>query len=387
MRLLEIINFSKEYLEKYSFSKCRLESEKIISHVLGIERIELYSNFEMELTEEEKNNIKIYLRKVARERKTFDEVLEEEKKVKEQSNKTEDKESSESKNICKKNYKNENIEILSKSIGYLKKYFVPDARIDAEYIFAHVLGVKRNSLMLNFNREITEEEKNKIREYIFRRGKKREPLQYILKEWEFFGYPMKVDTRVLIPRQDTEILVEQCKILMENLKNPKILDIGTGSGAISISLGKELPESEVTGVDISKDALEVANENKKLNGAENVKFVFSDVFQNIEDKNYDLIVSNPPYIPVEEYEELMPEVKIYEPKGALTDMGDGYYFYKKITEEAYDHLKKGGYLAFEVGYNQGETVSEYMKKKGYTIVGKILDYGNIERVIIGRKED
>ncbi len=379
MRLLEILEFSKEYLKKYSFSKPRLESEKVISHILGIKRIELYSNFEMELESGEKDKIKIFLREMARKRKTFDEI------IKEKENSFEEKQ--EEKISEKKSFKDENINLLSKSIQYLKKYNVENARLDAEYIFAYVLGVKRISLMLNFDEEISEENKNLIRQYIVRRGKYREPLQYIVKEWEFYGYPIKVDGRVLIPRQDTEILVEQCIFLMKEKENPKILDIGTGSGAISIALAKELPESEVLGLDVSDDALKMAVENRELNNVSNLKFLKSDVFQHVREKNYDLIVSNPPYIPVEEYNELMPEVKEYEPRMALTDGGDGYYFYKKISEESVNYLKNGGYLAFEVGYNQGETVSQLMKKNGFQIIGRVADYGGIERVIIGRKEE
>ena len=379
MRLLEILEFSKEYLKKYSFSKPRLESEKVISHILGIKRIELYSNFEMELESGEKDKIKIFLREMARKRKTFDEV------IKEKENSFEEKQ--EEKSSEKKSFKDENINLLSKSIQYLKKYNVENARLDAEYIFAYVLGVKRISLMLNFDEEISEENKNLIRQYIVRRGKYREPLQYIVKEWEFYGYPIKVDGRVLIPRQDTEILVERCIYLMKEKENPKILDIGTGSGAISIALAKELPESEVLGLDVSDDALKMAVINRELNNVSNLKFLKSDVFQHVREKNYDLIVSNPPYIPVEEYNELMPEVKEYEPRMALTDGGDGYYFYKKISEESVNYLKNGGYLAFEVGYNQGETVSQLMEKNGFQIIGRVADYGGIERVIIGRKEE
>lgn len=379
MRLLEILEFSKEYLKKYSFSKPRLESEKVISHILGIKRIELYSNFEMELESGEKDKIKIFLREMARKRKTFDEI------IKEKENSFEEKQ--EEKSSEKKSFKDENINLLSKSIQYLKKYNVENARLDAEYIFAYVLGVKRISLMLNFDEEISEENKNLIRQYIVRRGKYREPLQYIVKKWEFYGYPIKVDGRVLIPRQDTEILVEQCIFLMKEKENPKILDIGTGSGAISIALAKELPESEVLGLDVSDDALKMAVINRELNNVSNLKFLKSDVFQHVREKNYDLIVSNPPYIPVEEYNELMPEVKEYEPRMALTDGGDGYYFYKKISEESVNYLKNGGYLAFEVGYNQGETVSQLMEKNGFQIIGRVADYGGIERVIIGRKEE
>ncbi|NME36455.1 MULTISPECIES: peptide chain release factor N(5)-glutamine methyltransferase [Fusobacterium] len=374
MKLLEIINFSKEYLEKYSFSKSRVESEKLISYVLQMERVNLYSNFEMELTEDEKTKIKSFLKEMARKRKTFDEILKGRKEI--EKNEIE----------ISKNYKNENIEILSKSIQYLKKFGVENARIDTEYIFAYVLNVKRNSLMLNFNREITKDEREKIKEFLIRRGKRREPLQYILKEWEFYGLPFIVDERVLIPRPDTEILVEECKFLLEEVESPKILDIGTGSGAIAITLAKLFPNSKVIGVDISSEALEIANKNKELNNINNVEFILSDVFEKILEKDFDLIVSNPPYISIDEYRELMPEVKNYEPRLALTDNGDGYYFYKKISKEAFEYLKKGGYLAFEIGYNQGEEVSKLMKKDGYDVKGVIRDYGDNQRVVVGRKE-
>lgn len=384
MKLLEIIEFSKEYLEKYSFSKPRLEAEKVISHILGIARIELYSNFEMTLEANEKEKIKSFLREMARKRKTFDEVIAERKNNLSSDNKDEiSKENKES----EKNFKEENIRLLSKSIQYLKKYNVENARLDAEYIFAYALGVKRVSLTLNFNKEIDEDKKNLIREYIVRRGKHREPLQYILKEWEFYGYPIKVEKGVLIPRQDTEILVEQCIHLMQEVENPKILDIGTGSGAISIALAREIKGSVVLGLDVSEAALKIAVENRELNKVENLKFLKSDLFQHVKEKNYDLIVSNPPYIPMEEYNTLMPEVKEYEPKMALTDGGDGYYFYRKISKESIGYLKKGGYLAFEVGYNQGDTVADIMEKLGYHIVGRVSDYGGNERVIIGRKEE
>ena len=258
--------------------------------------------------------------------------------------------------------------------------------MDTEYIIAHVLNVKRAILSMNLRREITEKEKEIIRNLLHKRAKEKKPLQYILGEWEFYGLPFKVDERVLIPRADTEILVEQCKFILKDLETPKILDIGTGSGAISVTLAKEFPKSSVLGADISSEALEVAVENRRMNSVEkNLKFIKSDVFSNIKDVDFDMIISNPPYIPQEEYEGLMPEVKLHEPKGALTDKGDGYYFYDKISKEAPKHLKDGGYLAFEVGYNQSQEVSKMMAKSGFNIVAIVKDYGGIERVVIGRK--
>lgn len=369
MNLLEILNFSKEYLQKYSFSKPRLESEKIISNVLQLDRISLYMYSDMELSEEQKSKIKVCLREMARKRIGFDELIK-----------------SKDVHIDTVNYKNENIELLNKSVEYLKKYGVPNPKLDTEYIFSYVLNVSRLVLTLNLNKKIDESAKDKIRELLIARGKHRKPLQYLLGEWEFFGYPFKVDERVLIPRSDTEILVEQCKfILKEMIGTPKVLDIGTGSGAIAISLGKELPNCNIIGADISTGALEVAKINKSLNNATNVNFVHSDVFSAFKDQKFDFIISNPPYIPQNEYKELMPEVLNYEPENALTDNGDGYYFYSKISKEASDYLNDNGFLAFEVGYNQAENVSELMQENGFDILSIVKDYGGINRVVIGKK--
>lgn len=370
MKLLDILKFSEEYLKKYSFSKPRLESEKVISYVLKLDRITLYAYFDMDLTLEQKDKIKEYLKIMARKRMLFDEISKNE--IEEKPN--------------EKSYENENKELLLKCIDYLKKNSVADSRLDAEYIFAHVLKVRRNILSMNLRKEITLEEKDEIKKLLHERAKNKKPLQYILGEWEFYGYPFKVDNRVLIPRGDTEILVEQCKFILQEIENPKVLDIGTGSGAISITIAKEIPTSTVLGADISLDALEVAKVNRALNKVEeNLKFIKSDVFSSIKDTDFDMIISNPPYIPQSEYEGLMPEVKLHEPLGALTDKGDGYFFYDKISKEAPKYLKVGGYLAFEVGYNQAETVSKLMEKNKFDIIGIIKDYGGIERVVIGRK--
>jgi release factor glutamine methyltransferase len=374
MKLLNILKFAEEYLNKYSFSKSRLESEKVISYVLELDRISLYTYFDMELTEEQKEKIKRYLRAMAREKVGFDEIL---KKL---DGKTQTEALAE-----REARRKENSELLRKSIEYLEKHEVQNAKIDAEYIFAHVLGVSRGTLTMNFDKKIEEDKIARIRELLKLRGKERRPLQYLLGEWEFYGRPFKVDERVLIPRPDTEILVEQCKTLMLEIEKPKILDIGTGSGAIAITLAKELPESEVLAVDISSEALEVAVLNRELNGATNLKFLRSDLFTNIKDGGYDLIVSNPPYIPQEEYDTLMPEVKGFEPRNALTDNGDGYYFYRKISEEAKKFLKGGGYLAFEIGYNQAEKVGKLISDNGLELIGVIKDYGGNDRVVIGRK--
>lgn len=377
MNLLEILKFVEEYLKKYSFSKPRLEAEKLVSHILNLDRISLYIYHERNLEEKEKDEIKTYLKQMVKENKKFDEVKKE-----------------------KINYKDGNLEIFNKSIEYLKKCGINTAKLDTEYIFADALKVNRNMLSFNMAREISPENKDKIRKNIVARGKQREPLQYILGEWEFYGLPFKTDKRALIPRADTEILVEQVKNLMQdknkNKENINILDIGTGSGAISIALAKELENSQIIGLDISQDAIDLANENKELNQVENINFLVSDLFKIFEDdvveknKNlvnkFDVIISNPPYISKAEYETLMPEVKKYEPKNALTDLGDGLFFYEKISETSDKYLKDNGFLVYEIGYNQAKEVSNILEKNNFSVLSVIKDYGGNNRVIIAKKK-
>ena len=363
MNLLEILKFVEEYLKKYSFSKPRLEAEKLVSYVLNLDRIALYIHYERELTEEEKTSIKQLLKQMVEEKKSFDEIKGE-----------------------KKDYKTENLDIFNKSVEYLKKNGVPSALVDTEYIFSEALKVSRNTLKYSMSREIKEEDKNKIREMLMLRAKNRKPLQYILGEWEFYGLPFKVRENVLIPRPDTEILVEQCIQLMREIEEPNILDIGSGSGAISIAIANELKSSSVTGVDINEDAIKLANENKILNKVENVNFMKSDLFEKLdEDFKYDLIVSNPPYITKDEYETLMPEVKNFEPKNALTDLGDGLYFYREISKKAEAYLKDTGYLAFEIGYKQAKDVSKILEDNNFAILSVVKDYGGNDRVVLAKK--
>ena len=203
-----------------------------------------------------------------------------------------------------------------------------------------------------------------------------EPLAYILGEWDFYGLTFRVDKSVLIPRADTEILVEKALKVMP--PNARVLDIGTGSGAIAVSLARLGQAARVTAVDVSDKALEIARKNAENNGAD-VEFVKSDCFSALQGRKYDMIVSNPPYISDEEMQTLMPEVR-QEPELALFGGGDGLDFYRRISREAPEHLNEGGFLLFEIGWLQKDAVSALMR----TFIGEpfaLRDYGRNWRVV------
>ena len=210
------------------------------------------------------------------------------------------------------------------------------------------------------------------------------PPQYLIGNVEFLGQTINVDKRVLIPRFETELLVDKTIKYAKELFNKKInvIDLGTGSGCIAISLKNNL-DANVTALDISKDALDLAKENAKLNNAE-ITFIHKSMTDDLQN-SYDIIISNPPYIPKKDIETLHTQVKDYEPYNALEGGEDGLDFYRQITKESIDYLKQGGILAYEVGHDQAEDVSEIMKSYGYTKIYKKKDIQGIDRVVIGFK--
>jgi release factor glutamine methyltransferase len=213
------------------------------------------------------------------------------------------------------------------------------------------------------------------------------PLQYILKSVEFMGLDFYVDPRVLIPRPDTEVLVEAIinYATENNIKEPKILDIGTGSGAISVSLAYHIGDSNVTALDISEDALAVAINNAKSNKVDyKMQFIQSNLFKKIE-SSFDIIVSNPPYIPTRDIEDLMTEVKDFEPMGALDGGDDGLDFYRKIIDGAPKYLNPGGFLALEGGHNQGLDIKKLLEDNGqYVDIALHKDLAAIDRVVTAK---
>ncbi|OGU56568.1 MAG: protein-(glutamine-N5) methyltransferase, release factor-specific [Ignavibacteria bacterium RBG_13_36_8] len=278
------------------------------------------------------------------------------------------------------------LEAIQLSTEYLEKKGIESSRINAELLLADVLKCNRLNLYLSFDRPLTEEEKNLYRELISRRGKF-EPLQYILGKVEFYGLEFKVNPSVLIPRPETEILVETIVNYYKGEEKLNILDIGTGSGNIAIVLAKHLQNSNVIAIDISQEALEVAAKNAEHNGVKNnLEFCLKDIF-NDEDcqdlKGFDIIVSNPPYVSIEKMKVLQKEITDYEPEDALTDKSDGFLFYKRISTIAKDILKRKGKVYFEMSIDQSAEVSEIMRSSGLKNITIIKDLQNVDRVIYG----
>ena len=255
------------------------------------------------------------------------------------------------------------------------------------------LHIDRAEFYMNPNGEVKEELLAEL-ESVLKQREQRVPLQYLMGECEFMGYDFYVDERVLIPRQDTEVLVEEAISRMRNLEKPQILDMCTGSGCILLSLLLELPQALGTGVDVSEGALCVAKENRKRLGLEQrAELIQSDLFSadyfrknsGNDHMEYDMLISNPPYIRTEDIEGLMEEVRFHDPVLALDGKENGLYFYEKITEQAGTYLKPGGWLMYEIGCDQGMDVSEIMKKNGFEQIEIKKDLAGLDRVVTGRK--
>ncbi len=268
------------------------------------------------------------------------------------------------------------LEILNWIKDYFKEKELENPRLSAERILSQVLDYSRFDLYVHFEENVSEKHRAEIKQFVLRRGKG-EPLQYVLGETEFYGYRIFVTQDVLIPRPETEYLVE--KIIKENRSLDSILELGTGSGCIAISLKNNFPKSAITAVDISDKALEIARKNAKENNIE-INFQISDIFDSISEK-FDLIVSNPPYIPIHEYIELPSEIINYEPKLALQAEDNGLYFYKEIISNAKSYLNPNGKLYLEIGYNQGDSIKEIAKSNGFSEIEIVKDLNGFERIL------
>ncbi|MDO8662003.1 MAG: peptide chain release factor N(5)-glutamine methyltransferase [Candidatus Omnitrophota bacterium] len=256
---------------------------------------------------------------------------------------------------------------------------------EAELLFSQVLGCDRLALSLNKDRYLGREELDFITCSLKRRIKG-EPIQYILGKMEFMGLELKIKQDVLIPRPETEILVQTALKYIKQEKSRKILDLGTGSGCIAISLGKNSANLEIDASDISSSALAVAKENAGLNGVK-IDFVLSDLFRGLRNKKYDLITSNPPYVREGEITKLQPELQ-FEPKLALNGGPDGLDFYRRIISGSANYLQKNGLLIMEMGFEQKPDIETIFLDLGkFKLIEVIKDYNNIDRVIVARKAD
>ena len=280
------------------------------------------------------------------------------------------------------------LESIQKSTEYLEKKGIESPRINAELLLAGILKCTRIQLYLQYEKPLSDEEIVTYRDFIQRRGRF-EPVQYILGSTEFYGLKFKINSSVLIPRQETEILVET---ILENAnKNEtlRIIDIGCGCGCIGISLLVNLPNSILTALDNLPGALQIATENigsHKLNDRTEIHNIdlFEEGWAEKTDK-FDLIVSNPPYVSREEYPELQKEIVLFEPQSAVTDFSDGFTYYRRICELSRYLLKPGGSVFFEVAINGAEQVKEIMEQYEFKNIDFKKDYLNINRVVFGEK--
>ena len=255
---------------------------------------------------------------------------------------------------------------------------IEEAALDARLLLEYICHTDRNALLVHGDSVRSNLEEQFYRMVIEKRAQ-RIPLQHITGQQECMGLTFKVNEHVLIPRQDTEILVEEAMRYLSD--GMRILDICTGSGCILLSLLKYSNECEGLGVDISDDALAVARENAQNLGLE-TEFRHSDLLEKVEGK-FDMIVSNPPYIETAVIDTLMPEVREHEPMLALDGREDGLYFYRRIVEQCTSYMPRGARLFFEIGYDQGEAVKDMMIHKGFCEVEIIKDYAGLDRVVTG----
>jgi len=277
--------------------------------------------------------------------------------------------------------------LLDWSSGYLARRGFDEARLHVELMLAQVLGLKRLDLYLQFDRPLTAEERGAFRA-LFERRLKHEPLQYILGRTEFMGIPLAVDSSVLIPRPETELLVEcALDVLKEQPSHPaEILEIGAGSGNIAVALASFVPGASIVSIDTSANALRVAAANVALHRLENVTLVEADVFADfLPDRTFDMVISNPPYVSREEFESLQPEIREHEPVGAVTDGGNGLRVISRIAEIAPRLLRPGGTLLIEIGFGQSAEVRVLFAAAGFEEIEIVPDFARVPRVLRARK--
>lgn len=280
-------------------------------------------------------------------------------------------------------------ELMKWTIDHLRQKGFEDARLNVELLLAHALDLPRIQLYLHFDKPLTAEELKRFRAF-YERRLRHEPVQYIVGSTNFMGLQFKIDPRVLIPRPETETLIEQVMVASPQTLSGQplhIFEIGTGSGNIAVALAKYIKHASITTVDNNREALEVAQQNACLHAVDSqIHFIQADIFQNTFDlkgMQFDMVVSNPPYIAQHEWEQLQPEVRDYEPRSALTDGDDGFTFYRRIITLLPTVLKQGGQVVFEVGFDQADRLINGLKECGFEQLRAVLDLQGIPRVVTG----
>lgn len=283
-------------------------------------------------------------------------------------------------------------EALTWAVNKLEEFKIPDAREEAEFLLTHLLKRKRHELYLNPGLQLTDAEEDDFLSFIERRAN-REPAQYIAGETEFRGLAFKVTKDTLIPRPETELLIDEAVQAARSFKDKAItiIDLCTGSGCIAVSAAVELPESIVYATDISKAALKVAGENARRHGVEGrMIFIEGDLFWPLRDTDFKgahIVITNPPYVSESEKDSLVPEVKDFEPHAALFGGADGLAVIKRIIKKAPDFLLPGGYLIMEIGWDQADKVKGLFEADGrYEGIKVRKDYGGVERIVVGRRK-
>ncbi len=277
------------------------------------------------------------------------------------------------------------VDILNWSTNYLKEKNIDDAKTSIEWMLTDVLKCSRMELYLNFNKPLTETELKIFKSYLLKCANN-EPVQQIIGKTDFYGFSFVVDRTVLVPRPETEILVEEVikKYKKHSQKNVKILDIGSGSGAIAVALAKHLPNVQIDALEYSKDAIGILTKNINFHNLEDrVSVINEDVYKYIPQKKYDIIVSNPPYISKDEFPKLDKNVRYYEPPMALTDNNDGLEFYRYFAKKFTDWLTDDGWVALEIGNDQRKDLEEIFKN--YENLEFVKDYQKDDRVLMFKK--
>ena len=274
------------------------------------------------------------------------------------------------------------IDLIHWGESYLKEKEFDNPKAEIEWLLCALLDCNRLNLYLRFEEPLSLSQLTTLRSW-FKRRLKKEPLQYITGSCDFYGRQFLINSKVLIPRPETERLVDIAIEKMKGIDSPTIIDVGTGSGCIATTLGLEIPSSEIMGVDISLDALKVANENKDKLCSENVLFIEMDILNTSPEQNFDLLVSNPPYIPKNEMKNLMKDVRDFEPVIALEDENNGLTFYKRFAEMGKTFVKHGGWFVLEVGMGDHPSmVQSIFANSGYLNLELIKDYNGDNRVLV-----